>query len=355
MSFERLLAYRLLDLPVERWLVGLGIGVVVLAILVLLKRVVLHRLERMAARTNTTLDDAAVAALAGTRRWFLVLVALVAGGLSLGLPDHVRSGAHSLLAIGFIVQGGLWGHALLRYCLEHAVAARAAAEPDLATTLGFVGFVGRVVLWSLVVLLVLANFGVDITALVAGLGVGGIAVALAVQKVLGDLLASFSILLDKPFVVGDSVVVGDLNGTVLKVGLRTTRLRSVSGEEIVISNSDLLASRIRNYRRLEERRVLFRLGLVYGTPPEALAALPGWVAEVVADAADTRFDRCHFVGFGDSGLLVEVAYFVTRPDYASFMDVQHRVNLALYQGLAARGLSLAYPTQTLHLPGVRST
>jgi small-conductance mechanosensitive channel len=349
MTVDEMFAYSLVGIPAWRWLAALGVAVVLFGLLLLVKRLLLQRLQHLASRTSTVLDDAVVAALAGTRRWFLALLALFAAGCTLGLPGSARASANGVLALSVIVQGGLWGHALLRSYLAHAVAARAATEPELATTLGFVGFLGRVVLWSLVVLLVLANLGVDITALVAGLGVGGIAMALAVQKLLGDLLASFSILFDKPFVVGDSIAVGDLQGKVLQVGLRTTRLRSVSGEELIISNGDLLASRIRNFKRLEERRVLFRLGLVYGTPPDALAALPAWVAEVVAAVPDARFERCHFVGFGDSALLVEVAYFVTDPEFERYMDVQHQVNLALYQALAARGLSLAFPTQTVHL------
>ncbi len=351
MKLDDVLTFPVLGQPASRWLIAAGVAVASFTLLLLVKRVLLRRLHAMAARTSTTLDDAVVAALLDTRRWFLALASLYLGAQWIELPDHGRKLSGSLLAVAAVVQGGLWGHALLRHYLDKVAAARAASEPELATTLGLVGFVGRVVLWSVVALLVLANLGVDITALVAGLGVGGIAVALAVQRVLGDLLASFSILFDKPFVVGDSITLGDVQGEVLQVGLRTTRLRSVNGEEIIVSNSDLLASRIRNFRRLTERRVLFRLGFEYGTPAEALAALPALVAEVVAAQPDVRFDRCHFLAFGDSALQVEVAYFVTSPEYQRFLDVQHAVNLALYDALTKRELRLAFPTQTVVVRG----
>jgi small-conductance mechanosensitive channel len=212
-----------------------------------------------------------------------------------------------------------------------------------------VSWVGRVVLWAVVMLLVLDNLGIDITALVAGLGIGGIAVALAVQNILGDLFASLSIVLDKPFVVGDFLVVDDCLGSVEYVGLKTTRLRSLSGEQLVISNADLLKSRLRNYGRMYERRVLFALGVTYQTPREKLEKIPGIIKEAVDGQEKVRFDRAHFKAYGDFALNFETVYYVLDPDYARYMDIQQAVNLKIHEAFESEAIEFAYPTQTLFL------
>ncbi len=180
----------------------------------------------------------------------------------------------------------------------------------------------------------------------AGLGVTGIAVALALQNILGDLFASLSIVLDKPFVVGDYIVVDTLQGTVERIGLKTTRVRSLSGEQIVFSNADLLKSRLRNFKRMQERRVAFTFGVTYQTPEALLTRIPGIVREVITPLPSTRFDRAHFQSFGEYALLFEVVYFVTTPDYALFMDIQQAINLGLLGRFRQEGIAFAYPTQT---------
>jgi len=190
---------------------------------------------------------------------------------------------------------------------------------------------------------------VDVTALVAGLGVGGIAVALAVQNILGDLFASFSIVLDRPFVMGDFIIVGDYMGTVEHVGLKTTRIRSLSGEQLVFSNTDLLGSRIRNYKRMAERRVVFSLGVLYQTSPEQLEKIPQMIREIVEAQTPVRFDRAHFKEYGASSLNFEVVYYILDPDYNRYMDIQQAVNLEIYRRFDEEGIEFAYPTQTLYL------
>ena len=179
--------------------------------------------------------------------------------------------------------------------------------------------------------------------------VGGIAVALASQNILGDLFASLSILFDKPFVVGDFIIVGDMMGTVERVGLKTTRVRSLSGEQLVFSNNDLLSSRIKNYKRMEERRVVFTLGVTYQTNAERLESIPGIIREPIAQEEKVRFDRSHFKGYGDFALLFETVYWVTEPDYNLYMDIQQKINLELFRHFEKQGIEFAYPTQTIHL------
>jgi small-conductance mechanosensitive channel len=197
--------------------------------------------------------------------------------------------------------------------------------------------------------LALDNLGIEVTALIAGLGIGGIAVALATQNILGDLFASLLIVLDKPFVLGDFIVVGDFVGHVEKIGLKTTRLRSLSGEQLVVSNNDLLQSRLRNFKRMIERRVLFTVGVTYDTPLEKLAAVPGMIREIIESQPDVRFDRSHFKEFGSYSLNFETVYFVLSPEFGRYMDRQQAINLAIYDRFAQNEIKFAYPTQTLFL------
>jgi small-conductance mechanosensitive channel len=201
----------------------------------------------------------------------------------------------------------------------------------------------------MVLLGMLSNLGVNITAFVASLGVGGIAVALAAQNVLGDLFASLSIVIDKPFEVGDFIALGAVSGTVENVGLKTTRIRSLGGEQVVMSNTELLKQTISNYKRLAERRIVFGFGVRYGTPPELLAQIPGIAEQAVKSGSRLRFDRAHFKALGESSLDFEVVYIVLDADYNLYMDEQQRINLELVRELAARGVEFAFPSRTVYL------
>ncbi|MEQ8215048.1 MAG: mechanosensitive ion channel family protein, partial [Smithellaceae bacterium] len=196
-------------------------------------------------------------------------------------------------------------------------------------------------------LLILDNLGFNITSLVAGLGIGGVAVALAVQNILGDLFASLSIVIDKPFVVGDFIVIDQLRGTVEHVGLKTTRLRSLSGEQLIFSNNDLLKSRIQNFKRMTERRVVFGFGVTYQTPQDKLPLINGIVREIIEKQEHVNFDRVHFKEFGNSALNFEVVYIVKDQDYNLYMNIQQAINLEMFRRFQEEKIEFAYPTQTL--------
>jgi len=225
----------------------------------------------------------------------------------------------------------------------------ALVSESTATTLTGLRWVILFIAYSLILLLALQNLGIDVTALIAGLGIGGIAIALALQNILGDLFASLTIALDKPFIVGDFIVAGDEMGTIEHVGLKTTRVRSLSGEQLVLSNADLLSSRIRNFKRMTERRVLFGFGVVYSTSPEILETIPSMVRAAIESQSKVRFDRCHFHRFGESSLDFEVVYYINSPDYNAHMDVQQSVHLSIARSFRDNGINFAYPTQTLYL------
>ncbi len=223
-------------------------------------------------------------------------------------------------------------------------AATSSRAAEGAASVNILRFVGVLVVWIVAFLMLLTNLGVRIMPLVAGLGIGGIAVALAVQNLLGDLFASLSIALDKPFRVGDFLAVGDDRGTVEQVGIKSTRLRSVTGEQIVMSNGDILKSRLRNYGLLPERRAELQLRIAYETPRPLIAEVPGIIEAAVRAEKKTRFERAHFARYGDYALLFEAVYFVQDRELKVFMDTQQAINLRLLDEFARRGITLAYPT-----------
>jgi small-conductance mechanosensitive channel len=304
------------------------------------KRLVL----RLASR-----EGLASAVAGATNLWILLPLALYAAALALELPARLDRIAGLAAVLALLVQGGIWANSLLARWLELRFQDARLRDPDGATTLNLIGFAARGTLWLLVALLALDQLGFDVTALIAGLGIGGVALALAVQSILGDLFACAAIALDKPFVVGDFIVVDDLRGTVENVGLKTTRVRSLDGELLVFSNADLLKSRIRNFKRMRERRIQFSVGVTYATPAAKIRRIAGWLREAVEAQPKTRFDRAHFKAYGDSSLDFEVVYYVLEPDYNVYMDVQQSLNLAIYERFAAEGVDFAFPTRTVFL------
>jgi small-conductance mechanosensitive channel len=243
------------------------------------------------------------------------------------------------MVLAMLFQGGLWVNAAIRFALNEAIERRKAKDAGSVTALTAMGLVAKLVLWTLVLLLALGNLGINITGLLAGLGVGGIAVALAMQNILADLFASLSIILDKPFAVGDFITVGDCMGTVEHIGMKTTRVHSLSGEQIVFSNSDLLKSRIRNLKRMEERRVIFLIGVSRQTRYAQLTGVPALLQAIIA-AQPVRFDRAHFRDLNGTAFVFEMVYYLTDTSYNSYMDIQQAINLEIVRRFEAAGILL---------------
>ncbi len=341
------LDYELFGNSLQDWVIALIVATAVFSMILVIMKVGVSRLAGLAQGTDTFWDDAVTDALSHTHWLFLLVMALFVGSLFLEFPDRVREAIISATFIALIVQGGLWLNKSVTYWVKQESRRRREADPSTVSTITAAGFIGRLVLWSLVVILLLDNLGINVTALVAGLGVGGIAVALAVQNILGDLFASMSIVLDKPFAVGDFLIIGDHMGSVEYIGLKTTRIRSLSGEQLVFSNTDILGSRIRNYGRMFERRVLFKLGVTYQTPREKLKLIPQIVRDAVLEQEKVRFDRAHFQAYGASSLDFEIVYYVLAADYNLYMDIQQAINLRIHQRFEQEGIEFAYPTQTV--------
>lgn len=347
---KRFLYFRVDGIEVMAVLLALLVVAFAFVLLLCLQRFLKSHVGAWAARTSSQLDDLAVDLIESIRAFVLLIIAIYAGSLVLPLPPRWTLIFSTVAAIALVLQLGICGNRIVAYAIRRLIEHHSQEEDSgLANALGAITFVARVVLWSAVALLILGTLSVNITALVAGLGVGGVAVALAVQNILGDLFASFSILLDKPFAIGHFIVVDNLAGTVEHVGIKSTRIRSLSGEEIVLANGDLLKCRIHNYKMLFERRILFGFGVTYSTPYEKLAAIPKAIHTIIDEIPKTRFDRAHFKEFGDSSLNFEVVYFVLDPDYNLYMDIQQQINLAMVKRFAREGIDFAFPTRTLYV------
>jgi small-conductance mechanosensitive channel len=337
----------------KTWAISLGIFLVTFTILPLLKRAISARRRRRTDLTAGRLADLAAALVVRTSRIFLWGVAVWLASRELTVPPGVERVLTVLIVVLFWMQVARWAMTALRYAVEVRSRGTSGADTLLKSSMEVIMFAAGIVIWGIALVLVLGNLGVEIKPLLAGLGIGGIALALAVQAVLGDLLASLSIALDKPFVLGDALTVGDVQGTVEHIGVKSTRLRSVNGEQIILSNADILKARVRNFGRLRERRSLFRLDVHYETPVPALAAVPRVVREIIEATPETRFERCHLLSCGGPALQFEVVYFVTNPDYGVYADAQQSINLRILERFSALGVSFAAATPTqvrLHLP-----
>ena len=340
----------LLGLPVPDLALAVAAALAAYLAMRLVLRYVIGRTRQLAQRTSNHVDDMVVEVLGSTNRVFLLLAAVLVGVGMLDLTERWNQRVGQLWFIALALQTGLWftkaiSLGLRRYEARHG----SSGMTQVSASAVLLSWSLRTVLWAVVLLAMLSNLGVNITAFVASLGVGGIAIALAVQNILGDLFASLSIAVDKPFEVGDAIGIGDLSGTVQHIGLKTTRLRSLTGEQIVISNTDLLKQIVKNYRRMEERRIAFKFGMSYRSDPEKLEAIPGIVKRLIESRPKLRLDRVHFQAFGESSLDFEVVYFVTTPDYGLYMDEQQRLNLQMMREFDALGVEFAIPTRGVYV------
>ncbi len=339
---------------VRSYLVAGGVLLAILLAVRISKYILVTRVGRLVARTETRLDDTLLRMVEATKLWLTLFIALYAASLFLLLPPELAHKTETAAIIALLVQIGVWANAAIGATVQRMREKKLAlGETSGIGILAMIGFFVRVVAWVILFLLILDNLGVDVTALVAGLGIGGIALALAVQNILQDVFASVSITLDRPFEIGDTIHIDEHVGTVQHIGIKTTRLRSVNGEELVFANADLLKSRIRNLKRMFERRVLFTVGVNYATPVDILEQLPAAFREIVERQKErTRFDRAHFKALGQSSIDFEIVYFVNSPEYVFMMDTQQRVCLDILRHLEELGVSLAFPTRTIYMETV---
>ncbi len=332
------------------FLIVLAAGIVIIT---LFKRVVLGRLKRWAQATTWKIDEFIIDVV----RKMLVPIAYYGvfflASKNLALPPGLD---RAIGVLGMVLVAFLSAQALIavaRFAIRTYIETAESGSARERALQGFMTLV-RVVVWGLATVVLLDNLGFRINTIIAGLGIWGIAVALAAQNILGDLFAYFTIMFDRPFEIGDFIIVGDYMGVVNHLGVKTTRINSLGGEQIVMSNKDLTDSRVRNYKRMEKRRVLFRLGVTYQTSYEKLQEIPGIIGEIIRGTEDAAFDRAHFFSYGDFSLVFEVVYYVTGSDYTRYMDIQERINFRIHEEFERRQIEFAYPTQTVYMAKINS-
>jgi len=311
-------------------------------------RFIIRRLKKLAQRTTTTFDDFLIKILEKIGLPALYISCFYLSAKTLKLPSGGGALINTLemiiitfFAARIVVM--LAGWSINIYLVKK--------QQDPTAVRSFEGLLWAVksLIWVLAVIILLDNLGYKVSTLIAGLGIGGIAVAIAAQALLKDFFSYFSIVFDHPFKIGDFIIIGDFMGTVEYIGIKTTRIRSLGGEQVVFSNTDLTDSRVRNYRLMEKRRVLFRIGVIYQTPLKQLKEIPKIIENIIKGTKDAAFDRAHFFSYGDFSLIFEVVYFVLNSDYNKYMDIQQEINLALKEEFEKRGIEFAYPTQTLYI------
>ncbi|MEZ4200708.1 MAG: mechanosensitive ion channel family protein [Candidatus Paceibacterota bacterium] len=349
----------LIDLPVlgvvdvTKIVVAVGFFLFLLIFFKLLKEVVLVYLRALSNRTSTDVDDVIIDAIHGIRAWVYGIVAVWLTAQWFALPGWLDTALTAVFLAAVVWQAIEVALCFVSYgtrrFIEKDSDGDGVIDPNTATASDMITLMARIVLWCLGGLFVLSNLGIEVTSLIAGLGIGGIAVAFALQGILSDLFASFSLYFDKPFRVGDYIVIGNDAGTVEKIGVKTTRIRTMQGEELVVSNAELTTARVQNFKRMNERRISFSFGILYETPYEKVVAINDLVRAVCDEVAGIRFDRVFFTSFGDSALIFEVVYYVESAEYPDYLKAQQAINHGLLKRFATEGIEFAYPTQTLYV------
>jgi small-conductance mechanosensitive channel len=340
MNPQRLLEMEFLGNSVLDWGLALLAFAVTFLVLPAVRGYINKLRKRLAGTERARGLELATVIASRTSRLFLWTLAVWIGAALLDLPPGIERRLDAIILVVLWFQVGVWAMAAAGYFLDHKRAH--AVDKGHSGSLDLIGFLLRGVIWALVLLLLLDNLGIEVTPLIAGLGITGIAVALAVQTVLGDLLASLSITLDKPFVVGDFLVVDKDQGTVEKIGVRSTRLRSIEGEQIIISNADLLKARVHNFGRMYQRRVVFETNVRYETPLEKLRVVPGIIEAAVRAQPKTQFDRSHLARHGDHSIVFETVYIVLDADFNLYRDIQQAINLQVHEQFAKQEISFAF-------------
>jgi small-conductance mechanosensitive channel len=346
---SELLSARFFGNTIDQYLAAAAVFVASFLALRVSKRFLGGQLDAFARRTETDLGDLLVRIFGRIRSAVFALISLDLAMRMLVVPAAVVRGFDVLLLVVLSVRAVQVLQDLVAFSVDRWVSKGKEDEPGARVASRNISAIARLALWLIGALFVASNLGLNVSSVIAGLGIGGVAVALAAQAVLKDTFSAFAIWMDKPFEVGDFIIVGDMLGTVEYVGFKTTRLRSLGGEQLVFSNTDLTDSRVRNYKRMAERRVVLNFGVVYQTSVESLRDIPQVVREIVESQERTRFDRAHFQGFGDSALNFEAVYYVLSPEYNVYMDTQQAINVALIEELRKRGIEFAYPTQQLYV------
>ncbi len=345
---QEILGRMYLGNTVKDYLVSLATFAGGLIVIRIFSTIVISRLKKMAETTTTTLDDFLIQSIHTKLSPLFYVGVLYLSLQELTLSPKVTRGVGIFCMVMLTIFGVRFVLSLLLHLFEDYWT-RGDQDESKKKAMKGIFLVIKFVIWMIAGIILLDNLGIQVSALIAGLGIGGIAIALAAQTILGDLFSYFIIFFDRPFEIGDFIVLGDFSGSVERIGIKTSRLRSINGEELIFSNTDLTNSRVRNYKRMDRRRVFLKLGVTFDSTAEQLGKVPGIIEGIVREVEGTQFDRCHFSGFGESALTIEAAYYVLSPDYNTYMDIQQRINLRIMEEFGRLGIRFAFPTRTVYM------
>ncbi len=319
------------------YLKSIAIFIGLLILLKIFREIILNKLKKIAQKTKTEFDDVLIDIFKTIKPPFYLLISLYIAIKTLIIPELITQIINILFVIAIVYEI----ICALEKIIDYSFRIKGQENASITKT---IKLIVKIAIWSLGIALALSNLGINISSLIAGLGIGGIAVALALQNILKDLFSSFSILLDKPFEIGDFIVVGSDMGTVEKIGIKTTRLRSLDGQQLIIANNELTNARVQNFKRLEKRRALFTLDIIYETELEKLKKIPSLIQEIINSDKNNEFDHCHFKSFGNFSLKFEISYYVKTQDYKKYLDITEKVNLAIINKFKKENIEFAYPT-----------
>lgn len=329
------------------WIKAIVIFFIALGILKLFQTILIAHLKIIFEKTKTEIDDIVINAIDAIYWPFYVFAAIYFAIQFIFVPQAIEKWSFYVFLIVIVYYAIKFLVELIDFGAK-IIIAKKEGEQNVGI-IKLLSSVAKIILWLGAVVLILSNIGYDVTSLIAGLGIGGIAIALALQNILGDLFSSLAIYFDKPFKVGDFVVLGDQMGTVKKIGIKTTRIQTPQGEELVVSNSELTKAQVRNFGVMERRRNLQHIGVTYDTPAEKLKHIPDMIKEIIDKQGNVDCDRIHFKSFGDSSLVFEVVYYVKTGDYKKFMDMQGKINLAIVEKFNHENIEIAFPTRTVYV------
>ncbi len=346
--FQKIIEQTFLGNRIADYLICVLILLATLAIIKIFQRFIFKRLKKWAEKTTTTIDDflirliqRIVVPLAYFGAFYLSVNTLNLNPLLKRIINITGMAILTLFAARLAT-------VLISYGFD-VYQTKRSKDVSLERSLKGILRIIKLIVWGLAIVFFLDNLGFKISAVIAGLGIGGVAIALAAQAILGDLFSYFAIIFDRPFEIGDFIIIGEYLGTIEHIGIKTTRIRSLGGEQVIFSNKDLTNSRVRNYKRMGKRRVVFKVGVTYQTSLEKVKTIPGIIENVIKNVKDTTFDRAHFASYGDFSLVFEVVYYVMSRDYNKYMDIQQEINFAIKKEFEARDIEFAYPTQTLYV------
>ncbi len=319
-----------------------------LIILRLIKKQVLVFVKKLTSRTDNHFDDLLVDL---TEKFLLPYLYLFINYSILNIlqwPDKAKgiiSVAFMFITIYYLIRA-------LNFVIHHSVVIYMQSKeepPERIKQVDGMLIVVKILTWAMGLVMLADNLGYDITTIVAGLGVGGIAIALAAQNILGDLFNYLVIFFDKPFEIGDFIVTGDNSGVVEKIGIKTTHVRSLDGQQLIMTNTEMAKSVIQNFKRLKRRRITFSVGVVYYTASQKLRKIPPMIEKIIIDQENATYDRVHLKSFGDFSINYEIVYYVESPDYITYMNTHHEISLNIFEQFEKNGIEFAFPTQTLFL------